>query len=161
LYSAPSYKRVFLRFLVIGLGIPLVLLAASTIIYFSHPVERKQLSPTFFSLITLGLAAAGAIIWIFFSKILYHRLWTVFGHLPELQDAWTFAEGVYGLIGVGISLSSALGLLYYLISGDFLRSLFLHALAVLLLAIEVSRFLPRMDRLEEISRAKDGNRQEL
>jgi len=140
-------KRVFYRFLLIGLGIPVVLVLAESLIHLIHPLRRVSVSSAILNLVTLALVAAGMAIWAFLSRLLYRRLWTLFHHLEGDYDAWLYAEGTYGFVGVGISLSSALGFLYYLISGDYLRSLFLHALSLALLMVEIFSFSSRIKKI--------------
>ncbi len=142
-------KKVFYRFLLIGLGIPVILFSAESIIHLAHPLRRLSLSSMILNLIVLGLVASSSIIWVFFSRLLYRRLWDLFNNVKGDHDIWSYAEGAFGFVGVGISLSSALGFLYYLLSGDYLRSLFLHALAFILFVAETINFAPRIGRIKD------------
>jgi hypothetical protein len=154
-------RKVLVRFLAVGLGIPVVLCLMELIIYFS--VEERAMRAVSGTrwLIVAGLAALGVAIWAFFSQLLYRRLCDLFAYAPEDQDPWDFVEGIYGFIGVGISMSAVLGFFYYVINRDLLGSLILYGLAVVLLGIELSRFLPRMDRLEDKLKETDGHHQKL
>jgi hypothetical protein len=109
-----------------------------------------------------GLVLAGAAAWAFFAQFLYHRLMGLLRGTGGPRDVWTFAEGAYGLIGVGISLSPAMAFFYYSMSRDFPGSLALHGLAWILVAVELLRFLPRTDALEEMAEESgDGDSQGL
>ncbi len=144
-YAGP--KRVLYRFLLIGLGIPVALVTTESLIHLIHPLRRLSVSSALLNLVILGLVGFAIIIWFFFSRLLYRRLWDLFDNLKGDHDIWSYAEGSFGFVGVGISLSSALGLLYYLVSGDYLRSIVLHALALALFVVEILSFSSRMDKV--------------
>jgi hypothetical protein len=154
-------RKILVRFLVIGLGIPLVLCLMELIIRFATEEQAMRATDGTRWLIVAGLAVLGVACWAFFGQLLYQRLWDLFGYTSDAQDPWSFAEGIYGFIGVGISLSAVMGFFYYVINRDLPGSLILFGLALVLLGIELSRFLPRMDRLEEKLKERDGHNQEL
>jgi hypothetical protein len=154
-------RKILVRFLVIGLGIPVVLCVMELIIYFATEQKDMRYATGTSWLIVAGLAVLSVACWAFFSQLLYRRLWDLLSHAPDSQDPWSFAEGAYGFVGVGISLSSVMGFFYYLINRDLAGSLCLYGLALILLGVELSRFLKRMDELEERIKEWHGDNQEL
>lgn len=143
-------KGVFKRFCLIGLGIPSVLLAFVAVLYLSPwAIGRAEVTPAVLNTAAGCLAAAGLAIWLFFTFLLYRRLWKVFPHLGEREKGWSYAEGVFGLLGVGASMASVLGVFYYLFSGDFARAASLIALSFVLVLVEASRFPSRIADVED------------
>ncbi len=154
-------RKILARFLVIGLGIPLVLLVMELVIQFATEEKAMRYVSGTRWLIIGCLLLVGLGCWALFSQLLYPRLWALYSHSRDTQDVWSFAEGTYGFIGVGISLSSVIGFFYYVVNRDFAGSLCLYGLALVLLAVELSRFLKRMDQLEEKEKEWHGHNQEL
>ncbi len=150
-------RKILVRFLVIGLGIPVVLCLMELIIHFATEERTMQATGGTRWLIVAGLAILDVACWALFSQLLYRRLWDLFGYTSEDQDPWSFAEGTYGFIGVGISMSAVIGFFYYVINRDLIGSLALFGLTLVLLGIELSRFLPRMDGLEEQIKERHGH----
>jgi hypothetical protein len=143
-------KAVFKRFCLIALGIPSVLLAFVVALYLSPwAIERAEVTQGLLSIAAVCLGAAGLAIWAFFSFYLYRRLWRVFPHMGDRDKAWSYAEGVFGLLGVGTSMTAVLANFYYLFSGDIGRSAALFALSYLLAAIEAFRFPARVADIED------------
>jgi hypothetical protein len=148
-------KAVFRRFCLISLGIPTVLLAFTAALYLSPwAIGRAEVTSGTLTAAAACLGAAGIIIWAFFSLYLYHRLWKVFPHIGDREKGWSYTEGVFGLLGVGTSMTSVLANFYYLFTGDFNRSAVLFALSYLLAVVEAFRFPIRIadveDTLEEM-----------
>jgi hypothetical protein len=142
-------KKVFKKFCLIGTGIPAVLLAFISILFFSPwALDEAQVSSVVLNLSTIGLAAAGLIIWAFFSFVVYKRLWRMFPDISEKEKGWSYAEGTFGYVGVGVSTSSVLGVFYYLFSGDYYRSVFLIALSIVLFTVESAMFPNRIAEVE-------------
>lgn len=143
-------KAVFRRFCLIALGIPLVLLAFTSVLFLSPwAIERAEVSAGTLTLATACLAAAGVAIWAFFTFYLYRRLWRLFPHIGDREKGWSYAEGVFGLLGVGTSMTAVLANFYYLFSGDFGRSAALFALSFLLATVEAFRFPMRIANVED------------
>ncbi|MDD3718308.1 MAG: hypothetical protein PHP28_06560 [Actinomycetota bacterium] len=143
-------KAVFRRFCLIALGIPLVLLAFTSVLYLSPwAIERTEVKAGTLTVAAACLAGAGAIMWAFFSFYLYRRLWKVFPHIGDSEKGWSYAEGVFGLLGVGTSMTSVLANFYYLFSGDFNRSALLYALSFVLAIVEAFRFPVRIAEVED------------
>ncbi len=92
-----------------------------------------------------GMAAVGCGFWAFFSFFVFGRLWKVFEKVSSREKVWEFMEGSYLFIGVGISLVAALGVFYFIFTGDFARSLFLFGLAGVLYGLEALRFRTRVE----------------
>jgi hypothetical protein len=142
-------KVVFKRFCLIAFGIPAVLLAFTAALFLSPwAIERAEMTAGTLNIVTVCLAAAGVALWAFFSLFLYRRLWRLFPHIGEKQKGWSYAEGVFGLLGVGTSLSSVLANLYYLFTGDFIRSAVLYGISFLLAVFEASRYPGRISDIE-------------
>ncbi|OFW56929.1 MAG: hypothetical protein A2Y75_07155 [Candidatus Solincola sediminis] len=145
-------RRVFKRFLLIGFGIPAVLLIFISVLYLSPwALARSSASNAMLNLAAVCLAFAGLLIWAFFSFLLYRRLWKAFPYIAEKEQGWSFAEGSFGLIGVGVSMASVLGIFYYLFTGDFKRGALITALSFILGFIEAARFPARIDEIEQIT----------
>ncbi len=125
-------RKVLVRFLVVGLGIPVILLVMELIIFFSVEEQDMRWDGGTRWLIVAGLAGLGLVCWAFFSRLLYRRLWEIYGYSHDAQDPWSFCEGIYGFIGVGIALNSVIGFFYYVINRDLAGSLVLYGLALLL-----------------------------
>jgi len=143
-------RAVFRRFCLISLGIPSVLLAFTAAMFLSPwAIERAEVTPGVLTAAAACLAAAGIVIWAFFSFFLYRRLWKVFPHIGDREKGWSYAEGVFGLLGVGTSMTSVLANFYYLFSGDFNRSAVLFALSYLLALVEAFRFPARIADVED------------
>ena len=143
-------KRVFVRLCVIALGIPTALLAFCAALRFSPwAVERTGATAAMLNLAAGCLAVGGLLAWAFFSLYLYRRLWKLFPYIGDREKGWSYAEGVFGLTGVGTSMSSVLGLFYYLFSGDFGRAALLFAISYALAALEAGRFPSRIDDVED------------
>ena len=144
-------RDIFKRFCLIGLGIPAMLLIFITALCFSPlAIGRSQVSTSTLNIALACLAVAGLGIWAFFSFLLYRRLWKVFPYISEREKGWTYAEGVFGFLGVGASMSSVLGVFYYLFSGDFSRGAVLAALSFVLAGLEMARFPDRIDDVEKM-----------
>lgn len=143
-------KAVFKRFCLIALGIPSVLLAFTVALFLSPwAIEGAEVSEGVLTVAAACMAAAGIAIWAFFSFYLYRRLWKVFPHIGDSEKGWSYAEGVFGLVGVGTSMTSVLAMFYYLFSGDFNRSAMLFALSYLLAVVEAFRFPTRIADIED------------
>jgi hypothetical protein len=144
-------NRVFKRFCLIALGIPSVLLVFTVIVYFSPwAADRAEISVAALNIWTACMAAAGLAAWAFFSFLLYRRLWKVFPYLGDPEKGWSYAEGVYGLLGVGTSMAAVLAMFFYLFSGDFNRSVILFAVSYFLAGVEAVRFPGRIADIEDI-----------
>jgi len=144
-------RNILKKFCLIAYGIPAVLLVFLLILYFSPwDIDQAQVSTRTLNVATACLAVAGVAMWAFFSHLMYRRLWKVFPYIADRDKAWSYAEGVFGLLGVGASMMSVLGVFYYLFSGDILRSIILITLSFVLAAIETARFPARFDEVEKI-----------
>ncbi len=144
-------KKVFGRLCLIALGIPSALLAFCGVLHLSPwAVERAEAAARTLNLVAGCLVAGGLSTWAFFAFYLYRRLWKLFPYIGEKEKGWSYAEGVFGLIGVGTSMASVLGLFYYLFSGDFGRAALLFGLSYALAAVEAARFPARIADVEEM-----------
>jgi hypothetical protein len=144
-------KGIFKKFCVIAYGIPAVLLAFTLILYFSPwDIDRTQASNAMLNVTAACLAAAGVGIWAFLGHLMYRRLWRIFPYIAEPERAWSYAEGVFGLLGVGASMMSVLGVFYYLFTGDIMRSIIFMVLSFMLAVVETARFPGRLDEVERI-----------
>ncbi|MBN2025560.1 MAG: hypothetical protein JW854_02185 [Actinobacteria bacterium] len=144
-------KGVFKRLCLISLGIPAVLLAFTLGLYLSPwAIERAEVSTGMLNAAAACLAVAGIAVWAFFSFYLYRRLWKVFPQLGDREKGWSYAQGVFGLLGVGTIMTSVLATFYYLFSGDFNRSATLFGLSLFLACVEFFRFPTRIADVEEI-----------
>lgn len=144
-------RKVFKRFGLIGFGIPTVLLIFISALYLSPwALARAKASVAVLNITAGALAAAGLLIWAFFSFLLYRRLWKAFSYISEKEKGWTFAEGAFGLVGVGTSMCSVLGVFYYLFTGDYSRGAVLAAISFALALTESARFPVRIDDVEQI-----------
>ncbi len=159
--SGTGRSKVLARLLVIGLGIPSVILVMELAIQFTAEEKAVRYASGARWLIVALLALLGAACWALFGQVLYRRLWSIYSLSPDSQDAWSFAEGAYGLIGVGISLNSVIGFFYYAVNRDPAGSFVLFGLALALLAAELLRFPGRMDELEEREGGRRGDHQEF
>ncbi len=149
-------KRVLARMCLIAWGIPGVLLAFMAIMELSPwEAESAAVSRLTLDLAAAGLAAAGLAAWAFFAFYLYRRLWRVFPSIGREEKVWTYAEGVFGLLGVGASMPSVLAVFLYLFGGGFWRALFLAALSLVLAAVETARFSLRAEEVEDILRGTE------
>ena len=143
-------KAVFRRFCLISLGIPSVLLAFIAVLFLSPAaIGRAEATAGTLTAAAACLAAAGVAIWAFFSLYLYRRLWKVFPHIGDSEKGWSYAEGIFGLLGVGTSMTAVLANFYYLFSGDFNRAAVLFGLSYLLAFVEMFRFPIRIADVEE------------
>ncbi len=148
---AEGKKKVFLRLCLIGWGIPLILLPFIVFLALSPwSVRRAELSAASINAVTAALAAVGLAAWGFFNLYLYRRLWRLFPHLGNTEKGWTYAEGVFGLQGVGTSMSSVLGVFLYLFSGDAWRSVLVALISLALIVLEMARFPGRIAEVEDI-----------
>ena len=144
-------KRVFRKFCLIGIGIPLLDLAIISILYFSPwSIGRAEVSGGVLNLVAAGLAVTGLAIWAFFSFVIYRRLWKIFPYISEKEKGWSFAEGTFGYVGVGVFSSSVLGVFYYLFSGEYYRGLALIALSFVLFLVEAAMFPNRIAEVESV-----------
>ncbi len=144
-------KEVFARFCLIGAGIPIVLLIFVSVLYFSPwAVDRAEIAKNTMNLAAFGLAVAGLAIWGFFSFLLYRRLWKIFPYISEKEKGWSYAEGTFGLLGVGVSMSSVLGVFYYLFTGDYARGATIIALSFVLVLLESAMFPNRIADIEQL-----------
>lgn len=144
-------RRVFARMCLIAWGIPVALLAFMAVMEFTPwKAERAHVSRIALDLATAGLAGAGLAAWAFFAFYLYRRLWKVFPHVGRSEKAWTYAEGVFGLQGVGASMSSVLGIFLYLFGGGFGRAVLLASLSLVLAGVETVRFPVRVEAVEDL-----------
>ncbi|MGQ9474726.1 MAG: hypothetical protein ACUVT4_03845 [Actinomycetota bacterium] len=144
-------KRVFTRMCLIAWGIPAVLLAFTTAMELSPwKAEPAQVDRLALDLSAAGLAAAGLGAWAFFSLYLYRRLWKLFPHVGRGEKAWTYAEGVFGLQGVGTGMSSVLSVFLYLFGGGYWRAAILASLSLVLAAVETGRFPLRAAEVEDL-----------
>jgi len=143
-------KAVLRRFCLISLGIPSALLIFSAVLFLSPAaIEQADVTAGVLTIAAACLAAAGIAIWAFFSLYLYRRLWKVFPHIGDSEKGWSYAEGVFGLLGVGTSMTSVLANFYYLFSGDFNRAAVLFGLSYLMAIVELFRFPVRLADVEE------------
>ncbi len=148
-------KKVFGRFCLIALGIPTALLAFCAVLHLTPwAVERTEVGAGTLNLVAGGLAAGGVAAWAFFALYLYGRLWRLFPYIGEREKGWSYAEGVFGLTGVGTSMASVLGMFYYLFSGDLGRAALLFGLSYALAAVEAARFPARIADIEDMMRGK-------
>ncbi len=144
-------RKVFKRFCLIGFGIPTALLIFIAVLYISPwALATRNASKAGLNIAAGCLAAAGLLIWAFFSFVLYRRLWKAFPYIAEKEKGWSFAEGSFGLVGVGASMPSVLGVFYYLLTGGFSRGALIIALSFVLGLIEAARFPTRIDEVEQI-----------
>lgn len=127
------------------MGIPLVLFVATLVFHLVGKVKTTSASATILSLATAGLALVGCGFWAFFSYLVYGRLWKVFETVSSRDKVWEFLEGSYLFVGVGISLVAALGVFYFIFTGDFARALFLFGLSAALYLVEALRFRTRVE----------------
>ncbi len=128
-----------------GLGIPLVLFVATLVFHLIGKVKVTSQSGAVLSAVTAGLAVVGCGFWAFFSYLVFGRLWKVFETVSSSEKVWEFMEGSYLFIGVGISLVAALGVFYFIFTGDFARSIFLFGLSAALFVFEGLRFRTRVE----------------
>lgn len=144
-------KKIFLRLCLIGWGIPVILLAFIVFLALSPwSVRRAALGRASLNAVTAALAAVGLATWAFFNLYLYRRLWNLFPHIGDAEKGWTYAEGVFGLQGVGTSMSSVLGLFLYLFSGDAWRSALVVVISLALIVLEMARFPGRIAEVEDM-----------
>lgn len=149
-------NRVFRRFCLIALGIPTILLIFTVVIHLSPwAPDRADVSTAMLNVATACVAAAGLIIWLFFSLYLYRRLWRIFLYIGDKEKAWSYAEGAFGLLGVGTSITSVLAMFFYLFSGEFNRSVIIFAVSFFLAGVEAIRFPTRIADVEEIIAEKE------
>lgn len=144
-------RNIFKKFCLIAFGIPSVLLVFILILYFSPwDIDQAQVSTATLNVAAACLAVAGVAMWAFFSHLMYRRLWRVFPYIADQDKAWSYAEGVFGLLGVGVSMMSVLGVFYYLFTGDITRSIILIVLSFVLALVETARFPTRLNEVERI-----------
>jgi len=144
-------RSIFKKFCLIAFGIPAALLAFTLILYLTPlDVDQAQVTTAALNVAAACLAAAGAAMWGFFSYLMYRRLWKIFPYIAEKDRAWSYAEGVFGLLGVGSSLMSVLGVFYYLFTGDITRSIILIVLSLVLALVETARFPSRLNQVERL-----------
>lgn len=137
-------------FCLVGMGIPTALLAFMLVAHYGPwSLDRAEVTAGTLNLAAACVAAGGAIAWAFFDFYLYGRLWKLFPYLGDREKGWSYADGVFVLQGVGSSMSSVLGMFFFLFSGDLVRGMALVAMSYLLALVEVFRFPARMDRVEE------------
>jgi hypothetical protein len=143
-------RNIFKRYCLIALGIPSVLLVFVLVLYFSPwEIDQAQVSTSTLNVVAACFAAVGVAMWAFFSHLMYRRLWKVFPYIAERDKAWSYTEGVFGLLGVGVSLMSTLGVLYYLFTGDITRSIVLILLSFALALVEIARFPTRLEEVKK------------
>ena len=148
---AEEKKKVLLRLCVIGWGIPAVLLAFIVFLSLSPwSVRRTGMGSASLNAITAALAAVGLAAWAFFNLYLYRRLWKLFPYIGDSEKGWTYAEGVFGLQGVGTSMSSVLGMFLYLFTGDMRRGVLVAAVSLALIVLEMARFPGRIAEVEDV-----------
>lgn len=148
---AEEKKRAFLRLCTIGWGIPIVLLAFIIFLAVSPwSVRRTGMGSASLNLLTAALTAAGLAAWAFFNLYLYRRLWKLFPYLGDSEKGWTYAEGVFGLQGVGTSMSSVLGMFLYLFTGDVWRGVLVAVVSLVLIVLEMARFPGRIAEVEDV-----------
>ncbi|MGC8960796.1 MAG: hypothetical protein ACP5OO_13645 [Chloroflexia bacterium] len=70
--------------------------------------------------------------------------------MGQSEKAWTYAEGVFGLLGVGAGMSSVLGMFLYLFGGGFWRAALLACLSLALAGVETVRFPLRAAEVEDL-----------
>lgn len=144
-------KKVLLRMCLIAWGIPAVLLVFMIALRLSPwAVQSAHVSQASLNLVLVCLAVVGLANWVFFGTYLYRRLWKVFPYLGEREKGWTYAEGVFGLQGVGASMSSVLGMFMYLFGGGFWRAVLLVAVSMGLAILETARFPLRVAEVEDL-----------
>lgn len=144
-------KEVFKKSCLIGLGIPAVLTTFILAIHFSPWGPEPGTAPAgTLNAVMAGLIVAGLAMWAFFSQLLYRRLWKIFPHIGDVEKCWSFAQGVFGLLGVGACMSSVLAVFYYLFTGDLGRSMVLCGLAFALTVVEMLRFPGRIADVEDV-----------
>lgn len=148
-------KKVFRRLCLIALGIPSVLLAFCAVLHLTPwAVERVEVGPGTLNIVAGSLAAGGFAAWAFLAFYLYRRLWKLFPYIGEKEKGWSYAEGVFGLTGVGTSMASVLGMFYYLFSGDFGRAALLFGISYAMAAVEAARFPARIADIEDMMKEK-------
>ena len=138
-------RKIIFHFSLVGFGIPVLLFASMQIFNIAVKTGQIGASPLVLDLVILVLALVGLGTWAFFSAFMYKRLWTIFDSISSREKIWEFMEGSYLFIGVGISLISAIAVFYSIITGDFLRPLFLFGLSALLFIFELMRFRSRVE----------------
>lgn len=122
-----------------------MLFVATLVFHLIGKVKVTTHSGAVLSAVAAGLAAVGCGFWAFFSYLVFGRLWKVFDAVSSREKVWDFLEGSYLFIGVGISLVGALGVFYFVFTGDFARSLFLFGLSAALFILEGLRFRSRVE----------------
>ncbi len=144
-------RKVFSRMSLIAWGIPAVLLVFTVVLEVSPwSIRQAQVGGRALNLVLICLAAGGLSIWAFFSLYLYGRLWKVFPYVGDAEKGWVYAEGVFGLQGVGCSMSSVLGVFLYLFGGGFWRALVMVSISFCLAIWETARFPLRIADVEEL-----------
>lgn len=144
-------RNILKKYCLIAYGIPSVLLFFMLVLYISPwDIDQAQVSTTTLNVAAACLTVAGVAMWAFFSHFMYRRLWRVFPYIADRDKAWSYAEGVFGLLGVGASMMSVLGVFYYLFTGDILRSIILITLSFVLALVETARFPTRFNEVEKI-----------
>lgn len=128
-----------------GVGIPLVLFVATLVFHLVGKIKTTSASAAVLSIATAGLALVGVGFWAFFSFLIFGRLWKLFETVSSREKVWEFLDGSYLFIGVGLSLVAALGVFYFIFTGDFARSLFLFGLSAALYTFEALRFRTRAE----------------
>lgn len=144
-------RKIFSRMCLIAWGIPAVLLVFTVVLEVSPwAVRQAQVGSRTLNLVLIGMAVAGLSIWAFFNLYLYGRLWKVFPYVGDAEKGWVYAEGVFGLQGVGCSMSSVLGVFLYLFGGGFWRGLVMVSISFCLALWETARFPLRIADVEDL-----------
>jgi hypothetical protein len=134
-------KRVLGRFYLIQFGIPVVLLLLQVIMVLATGKgTAPRISRPLSAAVGAGLLAMGLALWFFFSSLLYRRLWRLFSVAGEEGKFWTYAEGVFGLVGVGVAMPALLGFFHFLLTADLAVGVALAMVSLALGAGEAYRF---------------------
>ncbi len=134
-------RKVFGRFCLIQFGIPATLLFLQWLMLI---ITGRGLVPKierlFSLLIAAGLLVAGLGLWWFFGAIMFRRLWQIFPIAGDERKFWVYAEGVFGLVGVGVSMPALLGFFHFLLFTDIVAGSILGGVSLALAFYETGRF---------------------
>lgn len=147
-------RRVIGRFYLIQFGIPAVLLAFE--VFLALVIEEgltPRISRPLSALVGAVLLVVGLGLWTFFSSVLFRRLWSLFPVAGEESKFWVYAEGVFGLVGVGVSMTALLGFFHFLLARDVVVGITLGIVSLALGALEARRFEARVKEAADAVKA--------
>lgn len=134
-------RTVLVRLCLIQFGIPSVLLLFQWLLLFiTVRGATPKIDRLASSLIAAALLAAGLGLWWFFGSVMFRRLWQVFPVAGDERKFWVYAEGVFGLTGVGVAMPALLGFFQFLLSSDVVAGSALGGISLALGFYEASRF---------------------